>query len=40
MKAISTSFLNWLIRKYPNNADLGKELRKRIENSDFSTKED
>lgn len=39
MKAVSTTFLNWLMRKFPNNADLGKELRKRIANSDFSMKD-
>lgn len=36
MKTVSITFLKWLMRKYPNNSDLGRELRRRIENDDFS----
>jgi len=40
MNTISIIFLRWLLKNYPNDADLGSELRKRLEFFDFSMDKD
>jgi hypothetical protein len=36
MEAKTITFLNWLVKTNPNNTDLGAELRRRMDEYDFS----